>query len=112
MTPISQDEVDQAMQELPIGKALDPDGFTTNFFHSCWPMLREEVWKLVEESRSFGKVLPTLNSNFLTLIPKEERVTNPKNFRPITLCNVIYKVISKVIALRFKPILPFIISKE
>jgi hypothetical protein len=55
---------------------------------------------------------PTLNATFLTLIPKEERVTNPKNFRPIALCNVIYKIISKVIALRLKPILPFIISKE
>jgi hypothetical protein len=55
---------------------------------------------------------PSLNATFLTLIPKEERVTNPKNFRPIALCNVIYKIISKVIALRLKPILPFIISKE
>jgi hypothetical protein len=75
-------------------------------------MLREEVWQLVEESRSSGKFLPTLNATFLTLIPKEERVTNLKNFRPIALCNVIYKIISKVIALRLKPILPFIISKE
>jgi exonuclease III len=112
MTPISQAEVDQAIQELPTGKAPGPDGFTMDFFHSCWPMLREEVWQLVEESRSSGKVLPALNATFLTLIPKEERVTNLKNFRPIALCNVIYKIISKVIALRLKPILPFIISKE
>jgi hypothetical protein len=104
--------VDQAIQELPIGKAPGPDGFTTDFFHSYWPMLRDEVWQLVEESRSSGKVLPALNVTFLTLIPKEERVTNPKNFKPIALYNVIYKIISKVIALRLKPILPFIISKE
>jgi hypothetical protein len=75
-------------------------------------MLREVVWQLVEESRNSGKVISTLNATFLTLIPKEERVTNPKNFRPIALCNVIYKIISKIIALRLKPILPFIISKE
>jgi hypothetical protein len=112
MTPIMQAEVDQAIQELPTGKAPCPDGFTTDFFHSYWKMLREEVWQLVEESCSSGKVLPALNATFLTLIPKEERVTNPKNFRPIALCNVIYKIISKFIALRLKPILPFIISKE
>jgi hypothetical protein len=44
MTPITQEEVDHDIQELPIGKALGPDGFTTNFFHSCWTMLRDEVW--------------------------------------------------------------------
>jgi hypothetical protein len=112
MTPITQVEVDQVIQELPTGKAPSPDGFTTEFFHSCWPMLREEVWQLVEESCNSVKFLPTLNATFLTLIPKEERVINPKKFRPITLCNVIYKIISKVIDLRLKPILPFIIFKE
>jgi hypothetical protein len=44
MSPIMQAKVDQAIQELPKGKAPGPDDFTTNFFHSCWPMLREEVW--------------------------------------------------------------------
>jgi hypothetical protein len=70
------------------------------------------VWEVVEESRASGVVLPALNATFLTLIPKEERVTNPKHFRPIALCNVIYKVITKVIATRLKPILPYLISNE
>jgi hypothetical protein len=112
MKPIMQAEVDHAIQKLPTCKALGLNGFTTEFFDSCWPMLREEVWQLVEESRSSGKFLPTLNATFLTLIPKEERVTNLRNFKPITLCNMIYKIISKVIARRLKPILPFIISKD
>jgi hypothetical protein len=46
MKPITQEEVDQSVQDLPKGKALGPDGFTTDFFHFCWPMLREEVWQL------------------------------------------------------------------
>jgi hypothetical protein len=104
--------VDQDIHNLPTRKAPGLDGFTTNFFHSYWPMLREEVWNMVEESHSLDNVLPTLNATFLTLIPKEERVTNLKNFRPIAFCNVIYKIISKVIAIRLKPIIPFIISKE
>jgi hypothetical protein len=57
-------------------------------------------------------VLLALNATFLTLIPKEERVTNPKQFRPISLCNVIYKIITKVVANRLKPILTHVISKE
>jgi hypothetical protein len=57
-------------------------------------------------------VISALNATFLTLIEKEEQATNPKQFWPIALCNVIYKIITKIIALRLKPILPFIISKE
>jgi hypothetical protein len=110
--PITQEEVDQAIKSMPPGKAPGPDGFTTDFFHHCWDLVREEVWEVVEESRASGLVLPTLNATFLTLIPKEERVTNPKKFRPITLCNVIYKIITKVVANRLKPILTHVISKE
>jgi hypothetical protein len=97
---------------MPLGKAPGPDGFTTDFFHYYWDMIREEVWQVVEESRTSGQVLLTLNATFLTLIPKEERVTHPKQYRPISLCNVIYKIITKVIATHLKPILPFVISKE
>jgi hypothetical protein len=110
--PITQEEVDQAVKAMPAGKAPGPDGFTMDFFHQCWDLIRKEVWEVVEESRASGLVLPALNATFLTLILKEERVTNPKQFRPIALCNVIYKIITKVIATRLKPILPFVISKE
>jgi exonuclease III len=110
--PITQEEVDQAVSEMPSGKAPGPDGFTTDFFHHCWDLVKRNVWEVVEESRVSGVVLPALNATFLTLIPKEERVTNPKDFRPIALCNVIYKIITKVIANRLKPILPHVISKE
>jgi hypothetical protein len=83
-----------------------------DFFHNCWPMIREEVWELIENSCKIGQVLPALNEAFLTLIPKEERVTHPNQFHPISLCNVIYKLLTKVIACYLKPLLPFIIFPE
>jgi hypothetical protein len=112
MRPITQEEVDQAVKEMPLGKAPGSDGFTTQFFHYCWSLIREEVWQVVEESRTSRQVLSAFNATFLTLIPKEEWVTHPKQFWPISLCNVIYKIITKVIALWLKPVFPFIISKE
>jgi hypothetical protein len=104
--------VDLVVKEMPPGKAPGLDGFTTDFFHHCWDLIKEEVWLAIRESRTSGQVLSALNATFLTLIPKEEHVTHPRQFKPISLCNVIYKIITKVIATRLKLILPFIISKE
>jgi hypothetical protein len=110
--PITQSEVDSAVKDMPSGKAAGPNGFTMDFFHYCWDMIKEDVWLAVEESRTSGQALSTLNTTFITLIPKEERATHPKQFRPISLCNVIYKIITKVIVNRLKPLLSTIISNE
>ena len=75
-------------------------------------MIRVEVWKIIEDSQSIGQILQALNATLLTLIPKEGQAYHPKQFRPIALCNVIYKLLTKVIARRLKPILPMIISLE
>lgn len=56
--------------------------------------------------------MPSLNSTFIALIPEEESTITLDKFRPIALCNIIYKVISKVIANKLKPLLPLLISPE
>jgi len=112
MRPITREKVDQAIKGIPSGKAPGSDGFTTDFFHQCLDLIKEEVWQVVEELRTSGTVLIALNATFLTLIQKEERVTHPKKYKPIALCNVIYKIITKVTTTCLKPIFPFIISKE
>jgi len=57
-------------------------------------------------------LLPSLNATFIALIPKEDQSSTPEKFSPITLCNVIYKIISKFIANRLKLLLPLLISPE
>ena len=49
--PISMQDVEEALIQMAQGKAPGPDGFTTNFFHFFWEMIKEEVWAIVEESR-------------------------------------------------------------
>jgi hypothetical protein len=97
---------------MPNGKALGPDGFTVDFFKACWDVVKYDIYGIVEDSSHSASILKALNSTLITLIPKENEVRTPDKFRPITLCNVVYKIISKVIANRLKPLLPIMISKE
>ena len=105
-------EVKEAVNQMTLGKSPGPDGFTTNFFHHFWDLIKEDMLGIVEKSKTKRGVLKAFNATFLTLIPKEAGVGTPEKFRKIALCNVIYKIISKVIANRLKPLLPMLISLD
>jgi hypothetical protein len=64
-----------------------------------------ELLEVVEDTRSRDKVISFVNSTFLTLIPKVNNPTTFGDYRPISLCNLCYKLITKIIANRIKPIL-------
>eukprot|EP00253_Pinus_taeda_P023359 PITA_23359 len=109
---ITMEEVEEEVRSMPSDKALGPDGFTINFYKACWNIVKQDIWEIVEDSRRSKTILKSLNSNFIALVPKVEEANTPEKFRPIALCNVIYKIISKVMANRLKVILLGIISQE
>ena len=58
------------MEQSKDGKALGLYGFTSNFFHHFWDLIKIEVWQLVEESRATHWLLPSLNATFIAIVPK------------------------------------------
>ena len=80
MQPITMQEVEAAVGQMADGTFLVLDGFTIDFFHHCWNLLKEEVLDLVEESRQKKWILPALNTTHLTLIPKETGASHPAKF--------------------------------
>ena len=111
MRVIEREEVEEAVLQMEKGKAPSPDGFTINFFH-CWDLVKEEIWEVVEESRTRGRILKAFNTTFISLIPKEHGVDFPGNFRVISLCNVVLKIITKVMANRPNPLIPRLVSSK
>jgi len=110
--PVEMSEVEEAVNQMAEGTAPGPDGFTVTFFHKFWDLLKGEILHLVESSRKARKVLSAFNATFITLLPKSEGANHPSKFRPISLCNVVYKIITKVIANRIKPFMNILIAPE
>jgi hypothetical protein len=107
---ISKEEIDQMVQEMPNGNAPGPNGFTVEFFKAYWEVVKHDIYRVVEDSRRSTSILKALNATMITLIQKENEARTLNHYRPIALCNVVYKIISKVIANRLKPLLPTLIS--
>ncbi|XP_060959435.1 uncharacterized protein LOC133030647 [Cannabis sativa] len=108
VTP-SQDEIRKTLFAMGPMKAPGPDGMSVLFFKHYWNVVGKDFCDAVDDFFQTGNLHKGFNVTNVTLIPK---LVNPKlvsQFRPISLCNVIYKVISKIIANRIKPVLPRLI---
>eukprot|EP00253_Pinus_taeda_P029977 PITA_29977 len=110
--PVSKEEVEAAMKNMAKDKSPGPDGWTIELFLHFFDLIGSEITDVVEESRLKGEIYRPFNSTFIALIPKKDEPENFEDFRPISLCNCIYKIIAKVIAIRIVPILSRNISME
>lgn len=93
-------------------KSSGPYGFNLSFYQSYWHIVRDEVISVVQNFLNGGLFDSCINFTYIVFIPKIKDHVNASNFRPISLCNVIYKLVSKVLANCLKKILHVIISKN
>eukprot|EP00253_Pinus_taeda_P015063 PITA_15063 len=75
-------------------------------------IVKKDILRVVEDSKLNRTILKALNTSFIALIPKQDNAQMPERYRPIALCNVVYKIISKVVANKLKPLLPTLVLGE
>jgi hypothetical protein len=91
-------------------KAPGPDSFPARFIQRNWDILRDDVVSAVQKKFT-DRIMPgEVNDTAIVLIPKKDNPEEIKYFRSISLCNVIFKVVSKCLVNRVRPILQDIIS--
>eukprot|EP00253_Pinus_taeda_P028731 PITA_28731 len=110
--PVIEAEVSTVIKDVQNGKATGPNGFNVDFFKACWNVVKHDILDVVEDSKRSRSILKALNISFISLIPKQDSALTPDKFRPIALCNVVYKIISKILANKLKPLLPSLIFGE
>ena len=86
----SKEEVVKAFQEMEGDKALGPDGFTMAFFQKCWSVVEKDVMAFFDHFYRSLEFEQSLNTSFLSLIPKKNNALNIKDFRPINLVDSVY----------------------
>jgi hypothetical protein len=106
----TREEVEEALNSIGDLKAPGPDGMPSIFYKSFWGMIGDKVTQEVLNVLNGGPLPENWNETCVVLIPKVKEPDSMKDLRPISLCNVVYKLVSKVLANRLKQILPEIIA--
>ena len=91
-------------------KSPGPDGMSPVFFQRFWNIIKVDVVDTIQGFLHTGFLSKAINETLVTLIPKIDNPLNLAHFRPISLCNVFYKIISKILVNRLKPLLNSCIS--
>lgn len=92
-------------------KAPGVDGLPALFYQKYWSTVGKDVVRTCLGILNDDKDLACLNETLLALIPKVEKPCKIEEYRPISLCNVIYKVVSKCLANRLRLTLEGTISE-
>ena len=109
---VSKEELKATLNSFQKDKISGPDGWTVEFFLASYDTVGPNLLQLVQETRVNGVLHLPLNTTFLALIPKKDNPEILEDYRPISLCNITYKVITKIIAQRFRKVISRLISKE
>jgi mannosylglycoprotein endo-beta-mannosidase len=108
----TEEEVWNAINQMPCDKAPGPDGFTGIFFKKCWNIIKSDVMRVIQ---CFDELhvqdFHWLNSANIALLPKKEGAEEITDFRPISLIHAIAKLIAKMLALLLEPFMNDLVSK-
>lgn len=108
---VEDSEIKKALFDMNPNKTPGQDGMSHLFFQKCWKIVSKNICVAVREFFGSSKMLKAINHTLITLIPKVKNPTSIAHYRPISLCNVVYKIISKILAERLKHCLPKCINE-
>ena len=107
---VSEEEINNGLWSLKAFKAPDPNGLHASFFQRFWLIVGTSVKEEVMKFFSNREVPKEVNRTLIVLIPKILGPETLNNYRLISLCNMIYKIVSKVLVARLRPLLGNLIS--
>ncbi|WRX24225.1 Reverse transcriptase domain - like 10 [Theobroma cacao] len=108
----SLQEVKEAVHNINKDSVAGPDGFSSFFYQYCWDIIKHDLLDAVLDFFQGSPFPRGVTSTTLVLLPKKPNVCHWSEYRPISLCTVLNKIVTKLLANRLSKILPSIISKN
>ena len=109
---ISEQEIKNAIKILKVNKSPGDDGIVSEFYIEYWYLIHKEFTQVIKHIFNINTLSPSQYNAILTLLYKKGEREDIRNWRPISLLNVDYKIITKILAERLKKILPYIIHTD
>ena len=111
--PITVKECSNALKSLSNNKSPGSDGFTTNFYKFFWKNIKDIVFESFEYSFVTKKLSVYQRMGILNLLPKKDKdLRHLSNWRPVSLLNTDYKILTKLLAIRLQKVIPTIINSD
>ncbi|KAL5555093.1 hypothetical protein UlMin_037329 [Ulmus minor] len=121
VTPQLNDQLEQAFDAKDVKTAVfqmaptkspGADEMSAIFYQKFWPIIGDDITSACLGFTNGELPLGSINETIITLLPKIKNPTRILEFRSISLCNVLYKIISKMLANRMRRVMDIIISQE
>jgi hypothetical protein len=110
-TELTLEELDCAIKSAKISSAGGADGINNRVLKKFWHLFRIPLYNYAKYLFEGGNLTQSFNSASIKLIPKKGDLTRIGNWRPISLLNCIYKVVSRAVNNRLQKVAPFILSR-
>ncbi|XP_022870493.1 uncharacterized protein LOC111389759 [Olea europaea var. sylvestris] len=107
---VSHEKIKDALFDIGDDKSPGPDGYTSCFFKNVWEIIGDDFFGAISKFFSSGCILKQINHTAIALVPKSDHMSHVGDYRLISCCNVIYKVIAKIFVSRLRPILRDIVG--
>ena len=110
--PLSFAECFHALKGMAKSKTPGPDGLPAEFYLCFWDVLGKDLLSVLNEAHLLGELSVSQRRGFITLVPKKGDLRLRKNWRPISLLNVDYKIASRAISARLLKVISSVISPD